>query len=60
MGMAHEAAADPERGRVCPISTEHLRPKSASSLRFAVKAARFDYVARVRAQNRAVESALPG
>ena len=33
----------------------HLKGKSASSLRFAVKAARFDYAARVKAKIEAVE-----
>ena len=33
----------------------HLIPKSASSLRFAVQAARLDYAARVRAKLAAVE-----
>jgi|SRR5271157_5591330 len=34
---------------------QHLTPKSASSLRFALKAARHDYVARVREKLAAVE-----
>ena len=34
---------------------EHLQPKSASSLRHAVKAARLDYAARVKDKIRTVE-----
>lgn len=47
MGIASEAAADPEHAALAYFE-EHLASKSASSLRYAVKAARFDYVARVR------------
>jgi len=54
MGMVHEAAADPERAALAYFD-EHLKAKSASSLRFAVKAARFDYAARVRAKIETVE-----
>ncbi|HXW27545.1 MAG TPA: cyclohexa-1,5-dienecarbonyl-CoA hydratase [Xanthobacteraceae bacterium] len=54
MGMAHEAAADPERAALAYFD-EHLKAKSASSLRLAVKAARFDYAARVKAKIAAVE-----
>ena len=54
IGIAHEVVADPERAALAYFE-EHLRPKSASSLRHAVKAARFDYVARVKAKIRAVE-----
>jgi cyclohexa-1,5-dienecarbonyl-CoA hydratase len=54
MGIAHEAAADPEHAALAYFE-EHLRPKSASSLRYAVKAARLDYVARVKEKIRAVE-----
>ena len=54
IGIAHEAAADPERAALAYFA-EHLKPKSASSLRLAVKAARLDYVARVREKIRAVE-----
>jgi cyclohexa-1,5-dienecarbonyl-CoA hydratase len=53
MGMTH-AAADPESAALTYF-TEHLRPKSASSLRYAVRAARFDYAARVRAKIERVE-----
>lgn len=54
MGMA-QLAADPEAAALSYFS-EHLQPKSASSLRFAVKAARCDYVARVRSKIERVES----
>ena len=53
-GIAHEAAADPERAALAYFE-EHLRPKSASSLRYAVKAARLDYIARVKEKIRTVE-----
>ena len=54
MGIAHEAVADPEHAALAYFE-EHLRPKSASSLRYAVKAARLDYVVRVKEKIRAVE-----
>ena len=54
IGIAHEAAADPEHAALAYFE-EHLKPKSASSLRYAVKAARLDYVARVKDKLRAVE-----
>jgi cyclohexa-1,5-dienecarbonyl-CoA hydratase len=54
MGIAHEAAPDPEHAALAYFE-EHLRPKSASSLRYAVKAARLDYVVRVKEKIRAVE-----
>ena len=54
MGMACAVAADPERAALAYFD-EHLRPKSASSLRYAVKAARLDYAARVRAKIASVE-----
>ena len=53
-GMALAAAADPERAALSYFD-EHLRPKSASSLRYAVKAARWDFVKRVAAKIEAVE-----
>lgn len=53
IGMA-QAAADPERAALAYFE-EYLKPKSASSLRCAVKAARCDYVARVKAKIAAVE-----
>jgi cyclohexa-1,5-dienecarbonyl-CoA hydratase len=54
MGMAHEATDDPERAALAYFDA-HLKAKSASSLRLAVKAARFDYAARVKAKIAAVE-----
>ena len=54
MGMAHETAVDPERAAFAYFD-EHLKPKSASSLRSAVKAARSDYAARVAAKIGPVE-----
>lgn len=48
------AAGNPESAALDYIG-EHLIPKSASSLRFAVQAARLDYAARVRAKLAAVE-----
>ena len=54
MGMAHETAVDPERAAFAYFD-EHLKPKSASSLRSAVKAARSDYAARVAAKIGTVE-----
>ena len=54
MGIAHEAAADPEHAALAYFE-EHLKPKSASSLRYAVKAARLDYIARFKEKIRAVE-----
>ena len=49
MGIAYEAVADPEHAALAYFE-EHLKPKSASSLHYAVKAARLDYVARVNTQ----------
>ena len=43
IGIACEAAVDPEHAALAYFE-EHLKPKSASSLRHAVKAARLDYV----------------
>jgi cyclohexa-1,5-dienecarbonyl-CoA hydratase len=54
-GMAHEAAADPELAALAYFD-ELLKPKSASSLHWAVRAARFDYAARVRSKIQTVES----
>ena len=53
MGLVH-AAADPEAAALAYFA-EHLQPKSASSLRYAVKAARLDFAARVRAKIASVE-----
>jgi cyclohexa-1,5-dienecarbonyl-CoA hydratase len=54
IGMVHEAAADPERAALTYFEG-HLKAKSASALRFAIKAARFDFAARVKAKIEAVE-----
>lgn len=54
IGMAREAAADPERAALTYFD-EYLKSKSASSLRYAVKAARSDYAARLAAKIRSVE-----
>jgi cyclohexa-1,5-dienecarbonyl-CoA hydratase len=54
MGIAHVAAIDPETVAL-DYFREHLNPKSASSLRYAVKAARCDFAARVRAKIENVE-----
>ena len=54
MGLADEAASDPTQAAIAYFD-EHLKPKSGSSLRYAVKAARLDYVARVTAKLDAVE-----
>lgn len=54
MGIAHEVVADPERAALAYFE-ENLKSKSASSLRYAVKAARVDYIARVRNKIRVLE-----
>jgi cyclohexa-1,5-dienecarbonyl-CoA hydratase len=54
IGIAHEAAADPEEAALAYFDT-YLRPKSASSLRYAIQAARSDYAARVKARIERVE-----
>lgn len=54
MGMAYAATEHPEAAALRYFD-EHLKPKSASSLRHAIKAARFDYAARVRAKIASVE-----
>ncbi len=54
MGMAQAAAADPDQAALAYFD-DHLRPKSASSLRYAIKAARSDYSARVKAKIKSVE-----
>jgi cyclohexa-1,5-dienecarbonyl-CoA hydratase len=54
IGIAHQAVADPEHAALAYFE-EHLKPKSASSLRYAVKATRLDYVVRVKDKIRAVE-----
>jgi cyclohexa-1,5-dienecarbonyl-CoA hydratase len=54
IGIAREAAKEPGQA-VLAYFNEHLRPKSASSLRHAVRAARADYCARIRSKLAAVE-----
>ena len=54
-GLAKEAAADPEKAALAYFE-EHLKPKSASSLRLAVRAARLDLVARVKTKLAAAEN----
>jgi cyclohexa-1,5-dienecarbonyl-CoA hydratase len=54
MGLARVASADPEQAALAYFD-EHLKQKSASSLRCAVKAARFDYCARVKTKIETVE-----
>jgi cyclohexa-1,5-dienecarbonyl-CoA hydratase len=54
IGLAREAASDPEQAALTYFR-EHLQPKSASSLRYAIKAARFDFAARIRDKIMTVE-----
>lgn len=54
IGIACEAAVDPEHAALAYFE-EHLKSKSASSIRYAVKAARLDYIKRVKDKIRAVE-----
>jgi cyclohexa-1,5-dienecarbonyl-CoA hydratase len=54
MGLAQSASDDPQATALAWFA-EHLAPKSASSLRYATTAARFDYAARVKAKIEAVE-----
>lgn len=54
MGIAYAAASNPE-GAALAYFAEHLKPKSASSLRYAIRAARSDYAARVRDKIKSVE-----
>jgi cyclohexa-1,5-dienecarbonyl-CoA hydratase len=54
IGIAQQAVADPQHAALAYFA-EHLKPKSASSLRHAVKAARLDYVARIKDKIGAVE-----
>ena len=54
LGMAYAGSAEPEHAALSYFD-EHLKPKSASSLRYAVKAARCDYVRRIAAKIEAVE-----
>lgn len=54
MSMIHRTDPDPEQAALAYFN-EHLRAKSASSLRFALAAARFDHAARIRAKIDTVE-----
>jgi cyclohexa-1,5-dienecarbonyl-CoA hydratase len=54
IGLALQAAAEPLRAALAYFD-EHIRPKSTSSLRHAIHAARFDYAARMRCKVAAVE-----
>jgi cyclohexa-1,5-dienecarbonyl-CoA hydratase len=54
IGLAREAAEHPVDAALAYFN-EHLRPKSSSSLRHAVKAARADYCLRVRNKLASVE-----
>jgi cyclohexa-1,5-dienecarbonyl-CoA hydratase len=54
VGIALQTAADPARAALAYFD-EHIRTKSASSLRHAVQAARLDYAARVRSKIATVE-----
>jgi cyclohexa-1,5-dienecarbonyl-CoA hydratase len=54
LGLAQEAAADPERAALAYFD-EYLKPKSARSLRYAIRAARSDYAARVATKIKSVE-----
>jgi cyclohexa-1,5-dienecarbonyl-CoA hydratase len=53
-GLALEAAADPTKAALAYFE-QHLRPKSASSVRHAVTAARIGFTARIRDKLAAVE-----
>jgi len=54
LGMARETAIDPTAAALAYFE-QHLKTKSASSLRLAVKAARVDYVVRIKAKLKTVE-----
>jgi cyclohexa-1,5-dienecarbonyl-CoA hydratase len=54
IGLACETNPDPEQAALTYFR-ENLQPKSASSLRHAIRAARSDYAARVRAKIKSVE-----
>ena len=55
LGLVDEIAEDP-RAAALAYAREHLLPKSASSLRFAVRAARLGFARRLRHQLRDLES----
>jgi cyclohexa-1,5-dienecarbonyl-CoA hydratase len=54
IGLAFAAETDPERAALDYFET-HLKPKSASSLKYAVRAARRDHATRVKAKMADVE-----
>ena len=54
LGLAVAAADDPQQAAI-DYFREHLKPKSARSLRYAVRAARLDYARRVQAKLEVVE-----
>jgi cyclohexa-1,5-dienecarbonyl-CoA hydratase len=54
MGLVRGAQSDPEQAALAYFR-EYLQPKSASSLRYAIRAARSDYAARVRTKIKSVE-----
>lgn len=54
IGLAREAAEDPEQAALAYF-TEHLKPKSANSLRHAIRAARAGYVGRLKEKLEQVE-----
>jgi len=54
IGLVDALADDPSQAALAYFE-EHLAPRSASSLRFAVRAARFDFVERVRRKLAEVE-----
>jgi cyclohexa-1,5-dienecarbonyl-CoA hydratase len=55
IGLAFEAAADPTQAALAYFEA-HLRPKSASSIRRAVMAARLDYATRIKTKIAALEA----
>jgi cyclohexa-1,5-dienecarbonyl-CoA hydratase len=54
IGVAQAATPDPDQAALAYFD-QHLKPKSASSLRYAIKAARADYAVRVKAKIKSVE-----
>jgi len=54
LGIVYQASADPEATALAYFK-EHFEPKSASSLRFATKAARCDFAARFRSKIESLE-----
>lgn len=56
LGMASSASADPQQAALAYFE-QHLAPKSAQSLRHAVRAARGDFVHRVKTKLASVERA---